>query len=79
MAVLPTVFGMSLVNLRKYKPRWKEQLLKTGTLIKVNYSLTVLFYFFLKNKKPSIAEILPVNETKSHEEFSSGWEYDVKL
>lgn len=51
MAVLPTVFGTSLVSIRKYKPRRKEQLLKLGTLIKVNDSLTALFYFFLRSKK----------------------------
>lgn len=54
MAVLPTVFGMSLVSLRKPKPRRKEWLLKTGTPTKVKGSLTVLFYFFLRNKKTSI-------------------------
>lgn len=79
MAVLPTVFGMRLASLRKYKPRRKKWLLKAGTLIKVNDSPTVLFYFFLRNKKPSINKTLPSKETKSHKEFFSGWKYDVKL
>jgi len=71
---------MGLGSLRKHRPRRKERLLKVGTLIKVNDSLTVLFYCFLRNnKKLSQHKPLPSNETKSREESSSGWEYDVKL
>lgn len=51
MAVLPAVFGMSSVSFRKHKLRRKEWLLKVGTLIKEEGFLTVLFYFFLRNKK----------------------------
>lgn len=79
-AVLPTGLGMSLVSLRKYKPRRKERLLKAGNLIKGNASLTMLFYFLETNKKNLLQpKTLPANEMKSHEGFSSSWEHDVKL
>lgn len=77
MAVLPAVFEMSSVSLRKHKLRGKEWLLKAGTLIKVEGSSTVLFYFFLRNEEDFYNKKLS-NGTKLHEECSSGWESDVK-
>lgn len=80
MAALPTVFGMSFISLRKYKPRRKEQLLKAGTLIKVNDSLTVLFYFLKPKIFYNIKLFLLMKQSHMKSFLLAGnMEYDMKL